>query len=35
MFRLERVTLEMLAGAGYGARGVVYCLVGGVFECAL
>ena len=30
MFRLERRTLEMLARAGYGARGVVYCLVGGL-----
>ncbi|MGH1572690.1 DUF1206 domain-containing protein [Methylobacterium sp. P31] len=30
MFHLERRTLEMLARAGYGARGVVYCLVGGL-----
>ncbi|GEP12438.1 DUF1206 domain-containing protein [Methylobacterium gnaphalii] len=30
MFRLERHTLEMLARAGYGARGIVYCLVGGL-----
>lgn len=30
MVRLERRTLEMLARSGYGARGVVYCLVGGL-----
>ncbi|WP_336490251.1 DUF1206 domain-containing protein [Methylobacterium nigriterrae] len=30
MFRLEARTLEFLARAGYGARGIVYCLVGGL-----